>query len=343
MGHFAAVVHQPDMTEIATEPANLDGTVQRAARGDEAAFASLVSEHHASMARVAFVICGDAETTRDAVQSAWAIAWRRIASVRDPSEIRAWLVAVAANEARQAVRRQRRIRIVDVADAASLLGDEDPADRISVVDLRRVLVWMRTRADAGGRELATIPEGHAIGSMVWSRDGRTIAAIEYVRNGDPSASPPPLTQAAVRLIDVATGNSRMLEAPPLHRRQMDDFTMAWSPDGRRLAITMGNGEPDGGNDGYSNSFDTVIVTIDGSAPAFFLKDARGVTWSLDSRSVAYIATTGSIMFHEGVPPPPTSIIVIDADGSGARTIVGPTEIVTPLGEPSAWFVWSAPD
>ena len=139
MGHFAAVVHQPDVTEIATERATLDGTVQRAARGDEAAFASLIAEHHASMARVAFVICGDAETTRDAVQSAWAIAWRRMGSVRDPSQIRAWLVAVAANEARQVVRRQRRIRFVDVADANDLVGDGDPADRISVVDLRRVL------------------------------------------------------------------------------------------------------------------------------------------------------------------------------------------------------------
>ena len=139
MGHFAAAVHQPDVTEIATEPGTLDGTVQRAAHGDEAAFARLVSEHHASMARVAYVICGDAETTRDAVQSAWAIAWRRIGSVRDPSQIRAWLVAVAANEARQTMRRQRRIRYVDVAEAASLVGDDDPADRISVVDVQRAL------------------------------------------------------------------------------------------------------------------------------------------------------------------------------------------------------------
>jgi RNA polymerase sigma-70 factor (ECF subfamily) len=91
------------------------------------------------MARVAFVICGDPETARDAVQSAWAIAWRRIGSVRDPSQVRAWLVAVAANEARQSVRRQRRIRFVDVADANEVIGEGDPADRISVVDLRRVL------------------------------------------------------------------------------------------------------------------------------------------------------------------------------------------------------------
>ena len=132
-------MHLPDVTEIATDTPPLEGTVQRAARGDEAAFARLIAEHHAAMARVAFVICGDAETTRDAVQSAWAIAWRRIGSVRDPRQIRTWLVAVAANEARQAVRRQRRIHVADIADANALVGEDDPADRISVVDLRRVL------------------------------------------------------------------------------------------------------------------------------------------------------------------------------------------------------------
>ena len=139
LGHFGAAVHLPHVTDIATDAPALEGTVQRAARGDETAFASLVAEHHPSMARVAFVICGDAETARDAVQSAWAIAWRRIGSVRDASQIRAWLVAVAANEARQAVRRQRRIHVADIADANALIGGDDPADRISVVDLRRVL------------------------------------------------------------------------------------------------------------------------------------------------------------------------------------------------------------
>ena len=41
----------------------IEATVRSAAAGDEAAFARLVAEHHASMARVAFVISGDVETT----------------------------------------------------------------------------------------------------------------------------------------------------------------------------------------------------------------------------------------------------------------------------------------
>jgi dipeptidyl aminopeptidase/acylaminoacyl peptidase len=205
------------------------------------------------------------------------------------------------------------------------------------------IVWVRTRTDPGGRELTTIPEGHAIRTLAWSPDGRTIAAIEYVRSADLSAPPPPVTPDALRLIDVATGASRILQTPQLHHRQRDGFELAWSPDGRRLAVTMGNGEPDGSNDRFSRSFDTVILTVDGSAPAVFLQDARGAVWSSDSRSIAYVKTTGSIMFHEGQPSSPPAIMVMDADGSAATTIVGPAEIVTPLGEPSSWFLWAVAD
>jgi RNA polymerase sigma-70 factor (ECF subfamily) len=121
------------------DAAALEATVRSAATGDHAAFAQLVAEHHAFMARVAFVIAGDAEMTIDAVQSAWAIAWRRMGSLRDPSQIRAWLVAIAANEARQAMRRRRRERVVDISElvARSDAGYLDAS--ADVVDLDRAL------------------------------------------------------------------------------------------------------------------------------------------------------------------------------------------------------------
>ena len=78
--------------------------------------------------------------TRDAVQSAWTIAWRRLGSLRDPAQVRAWLVAIAANEARGVLRRGRRggptLELDNVLETA---GGADPADRIALVDLRRVL------------------------------------------------------------------------------------------------------------------------------------------------------------------------------------------------------------
>lgn len=114
-------------------------TLDRAAHGDERAFARLVGQHHPAMARVAFVICGDPDLARDATQSAWAIAWHRLDTVRDPDRLGSWLVAIAANEARQAVRRRNRRPVVDLSAAVSIEADDDPGESMAVVDLQRAL------------------------------------------------------------------------------------------------------------------------------------------------------------------------------------------------------------
>jgi RNA polymerase sigma-70 factor, ECF subfamily len=82
--------------------------ISRASAGEEAAFAQIVAAHHAEMCRVSFVICGDSDLAHDAVQQAWQIAWRKLGTVREPRRLRSWLIAVAANEARQLARRERR-------------------------------------------------------------------------------------------------------------------------------------------------------------------------------------------------------------------------------------------
>ena len=126
------------MTEVAIREGAGDSIVARAAAGDQAAFARLVAEHHAPMARVAFAITGESESAADAVQVAWATAWQRLRTVRDPSTVGAWLIAVAANEARQLLRRQRRRPVVDISSVAEPVGAGDPAE-ISTIDLARAL------------------------------------------------------------------------------------------------------------------------------------------------------------------------------------------------------------
>ena len=118
--------------------------VRAAALGDEAAFTELVARHHRDLLRVAYVICREPALAEDAAQAAWAIAWRRIGDVKDPTQIRGWLVAVAANEARQTMRSRRQtvheISVGDVELARVPDVRSDPlADSISRSDLRRVL------------------------------------------------------------------------------------------------------------------------------------------------------------------------------------------------------------
>jgi RNA polymerase sigma-70 factor (ECF subfamily) len=140
-------------------------TVRLAATGDEVAFARLVAEHNASMARVAYVICGNTEATRDAVQAAWTIAWRRIGSLRDPARIHAWLIAIAANEARKLASRSRRGAVVDISpEIAQRAEGVDPVDSVEVLDLvvalrslrpeERSLLAMRFAAGLDSSEIA---------------------------------------------------------------------------------------------------------------------------------------------------------------------------------------------
>ncbi|HLO35493.1 MAG TPA: sigma-70 family RNA polymerase sigma factor [Candidatus Deferrimicrobium sp.] len=150
-----------------------DTTVERAAAGDKAAFARLVTLHHDAMSRVAFLVSGDVEIGRDAVQAAWAVAWDRIADLRDPRVVRSWLVSIAANEARKAVRRRQRHPVVDLSAADGVHPDDDPGALIDLIDLQRAfqrlkpddraLLAMRYVAGLDSTEIANQIGGSASG------------------------------------------------------------------------------------------------------------------------------------------------------------------------------------
>jgi RNA polymerase sigma factor (sigma-70 family) len=124
-----------------TELGVLAAVVESAATGDEAAFARIVAAHHADMTRVCYVVCGDVDVAHEAVQAAWPIAWRKLGSLRDPSRLRPWLIAVAANEARHLMRRRNRRSVVEIhvedGDDGQRgdRGGNDPADHAAEVDL----------------------------------------------------------------------------------------------------------------------------------------------------------------------------------------------------------------
>ena len=113
--------------------------VELAAEGDQAAFARLVARHHPDMVRVAYVVTGDGQLAQDAAQSAWVIAWSKLRSVRDPAKARSWLMRIVANEARQIVRRRRRVSIVEIDPELHAAPLGDPAVGIARLDLVRAL------------------------------------------------------------------------------------------------------------------------------------------------------------------------------------------------------------
>jgi RNA polymerase sigma-70 factor (ECF subfamily) len=173
------------VTEALAEGVIAASTVADAVGGDTVAFARIVRAHHDDMARVAFVICGDREMAQDAVQAAWPRVWRRLGSLRDPALLRSWLISVAANEARQLLRRQRRGRIVEIEVADIGSSAADPQTRTAESDLvaavrrlnaeERALLAMRYVAGFDASEI-----GEALGlssSGVRSRLARLVGRL----------------------------------------------------------------------------------------------------------------------------------------------------------------------
>jgi len=164
-------LHQYDMTTITAYARSGDSLVRAAAAGDEAAFTQIVAMHHDDMVRVAFLVSGgDVTVAREAAQAAWAIAWRKLGTLREPDRLRPWLMSVAANEARQFLRRAQRrslfeiaveSRIDDVPDAGG-----DPSVRVSTLDLAsavrrlsvddRTVIALRYVSDLNSNEIAAL-------------------------------------------------------------------------------------------------------------------------------------------------------------------------------------------
>jgi RNA polymerase sigma-70 factor (ECF subfamily) len=119
------------------------GWVRLAIDGDEAAFARIVAAHHRDMVQVCYVICGDLDLADEAVQAAWPLAWRKLGGLREPEHLRAWLVSIAANQARDLVRRRQRHPVVELDLAEGRDAGDDPGIRASDIDLRNALARLK--------------------------------------------------------------------------------------------------------------------------------------------------------------------------------------------------------
>ena len=166
-----------------------------AAERDAAAFADIVGRFHDDMARVSFVVSGDVELAGEAAQGAWPEAWKDLRTPRNDERLRAWLMGLAAKEAKWLADAGSRARadatrgdagIVPATSAAATAAyrsDElDLANTFATMDSHdRQIVALRYVAglssDDIGRELG-MP-----GSAVQARVARILKQLlEAVRN-----------------------------------------------------------------------------------------------------------------------------------------------------------------
>ena len=101
--------------------------VHRARGGDDEAFRGLLDRHRSAVVSTLFA-CGVRcpETARDLAQDVALRVWRKLDGLKDPRTFPAWLRRIAANAARDHLRRVAVRREDELEDVLHLEGGEDP-------------------------------------------------------------------------------------------------------------------------------------------------------------------------------------------------------------------------
>jgi RNA polymerase sigma-70 factor (ECF subfamily) len=85
---------------VVSRPPTDEELVERAKRGDKAAYEELVRAHQGIAFRTAYLVAGTAAEAEDAAQDAFVKAYRALGRFRRGAPFRPWLLQIVANEAR---------------------------------------------------------------------------------------------------------------------------------------------------------------------------------------------------------------------------------------------------
>jgi RNA polymerase sigma-70 factor (ECF subfamily) len=141
--------------------------VRRARTGDQEAFADLLQSHRAAITST-LVACGvrRPETAQDLAQDVALKAWNRLAGLKDPRTFPAWVRRIAANAARDHLRRMAVRRERELDEAVDLVSDDDPhrqAERLA--EIRLMLTVLDQEDDEVVELLVARADGESIENM----------------------------------------------------------------------------------------------------------------------------------------------------------------------------------
>lgn len=146
---------------MALEEASDALLAQRAADGDEKAFAVLVRRHGSFLVAFATRLTGSRADADDCVQDALITAWQKLPTLEDPARVRSWLVTIVSRKATDRLRARRPVASIDDVE---IITDDSTEQRAEV----------SSQMDALGRALAELPDEQRI---VWLQ--REVGGLGY--------------------------------------------------------------------------------------------------------------------------------------------------------------------
>jgi RNA polymerase sigma factor (sigma-70 family) len=133
---------------VVGRPLDESELVERARRGDPAAYEEIVQTYQGIAFRVAYVITGSAADAEDAAQDAFVKAYRALGRFRPGAPFRPWLLRIVANEARNRRRSAGRRESLALRTAAEQTsGDAAPSPEAAVLVAERRAMLLRALGD----------------------------------------------------------------------------------------------------------------------------------------------------------------------------------------------------
>ena len=142
--------------------------VERAKKGDMAAFSELVSRHQKSLLRLAFRVVRDVPSAQDVVQESFFKAYQKLSSFEGRSAFKSWIFQIALNTAKNRLR-GRSYESVDLektvlADACDIEGEMMNADLKQMIQVeieklptkQRTALQLRIFEDLSFAEIAEV-------------------------------------------------------------------------------------------------------------------------------------------------------------------------------------------
>jgi len=99
--------------------------VQAALRGDQAAFADLVTRYQTAVYNMAYRMLGDPTEAEDAAQEVFVRAWNQLHTFQQDRRFSTWLLSIASHHAIDVLRRRKPVAPLD--DVALYVESEEPA------------------------------------------------------------------------------------------------------------------------------------------------------------------------------------------------------------------------
>jgi RNA polymerase sigma-70 factor (ECF subfamily) len=142
---------------VEDRPLDEPALIERAKRGDAAAYERIVSEHQTIAFRTAWTITGSAAEAEEAAQDAFLKAHRALGRFRRGAPFRPWLLRIVANEARnRRAAAGRRERLAVRAAEERRAGDAVPSPEAALLDSERRVELLRALERLGEADRTVI-------------------------------------------------------------------------------------------------------------------------------------------------------------------------------------------